>query len=205
MARQTAAAKAERTRRAFGRMRQLPSGRWQASYLHNGVVFKALATFPTKSSAGHWLQAEEDLIDLDRRRPGEWTPPAERAARRQAEKLTLRTYAKTWLDNKTKLARRTRDNYQGHLDNHVLPALGDLGVGPVELFGAQTDVSGERFRLGLPGRPFRWAGAAHVGDRKVLSDSESRVLGVFDAVDDAALGCADVAGTVAGYSSGLPQ
>ncbi len=82
---------------------------------------------------------------------------------------------------------------------------GDLGVGPVELFGAQTDVSGERFRLGLPGRPFRWAGAAHVGDRKVLSDSESRVLGVFDAVDDAALGCADVAGTVAGYPSGLPQ
>lgn len=131
MARQTAAAKAERTRRAFGRMRQLPSGRWQASYLHNGVVFKALATFPTKSSAGHWLQAEEDLIDLDRRRPGEWTPPAERAARRQAEKLTLRTYAKTWLDNKTKLARRTRDNYQGHLDNHVLPALGDLGLADI--------------------------------------------------------------------------
>src|SRR5690242_7881595 len=110
MAGQRAAAKAERTRRSFGRMRQLPSGRWQASYLHNGAVYKALATFPTKSSAGHWLQAEEDLIDLDRRRPGEWTPPAERAARRQAEKLTLRTYAKTWLDNKTKLARRTRDN-----------------------------------------------------------------------------------------------
>ena len=125
------AAKGERTRRSFGRLRQLPSGRWQASYLHNGVVFKALATFPTKSSAGHWLQAEADLIDLDRRRPGEWTPPAERAVRRQAEKLTLRTYAKTWLDNKTKLARRTRDNYRGHLDNHILPALGDLGLAEI--------------------------------------------------------------------------
>uniref|UniRef100_A0A5Q5CK06 Phage integrase family protein n=1 Tax=Mycobacterium sp. (strain JLS) TaxID=164757 RepID=A0A5Q5CK06_MYCSJ len=131
MAGQKAAAKAERTRRSFGRMRQLPSGRWQASYLHNGAVYKALATFPTKSSAGHWLQAEEDLIDLDRRRPGEWTPPAERAARRQAEKLTLRTYAKTWLDNKTKLARRTRDNYRGHLDNHILPVLGDLGLAEI--------------------------------------------------------------------------
>lgn len=131
MAGQRAAAKSERTRRLFGRMRQLPSGRWQASYLHNGAVYKALATFPTKSSAGHWLQAEEDLIDLDRRRPGEWTPPAERAARRQAEKLTLRTYANTWLDNKTKLARRTRDNYRGHLDNHILPVLGDLGLAEI--------------------------------------------------------------------------
>ncbi|POX87617.1 site-specific integrase [Mycobacterium kansasii] len=131
MAGQRAAAKAERTRRSFGRMRQLPSGRWQASYLHNGAVYKALATFPTKSSAGHWLQAEEDLIDLDRRRPGEWTPPAERAARRQAEKLTLRTYANTWLDNKIKLARRTRDNYRGHLDNHILPALGDFGLAEI--------------------------------------------------------------------------
>lgn len=83
MAGQRAAAKSERTRRSFGRMRQLPSGRWQASYLHNGAVYKALATFPTKSSAGHWLQAEEDLIDLDRRRPGSGhrppnAPPADR-------------------------------------------------------------------------------------------------------------------------------
>ncbi|MCV7377953.1 site-specific integrase [Mycobacterium alsense] len=131
MARRRPAAKAERTRRSFGRLRQLPSGRWQASYLHNGLIYKALATFPTKSSAGHWLQDEEDLIDRDRRRPGEWTPPAERAAKAKATKLTLRTYADMWLDNKTKLARRTRDNYRGHLDNHILPALGDLGLAEI--------------------------------------------------------------------------
>ncbi|MFA1701661.1 tyrosine recombinase XerC [Mycobacterium intracellulare] len=123
--------KAERTRRAFGRLRQLPSGRWQAAYLHNGAVYKALATFPTKSTAAHWIQSEADLIDLDRRRPGEWTPPAERAARRQAEKLTLRTYADTWLDNKTKLARRTRDNYRGHLDRTILPVLGEHGLAEI--------------------------------------------------------------------------
>lgn len=121
----------ERTRRQFGRLRQLPSGRYQAGYLHNGAVYKAPATFPTKSSAGHWLQAEEDLIDLDRRNPGTWTPPAERAAKRQAEKLTLRTYAKTWLDAKSKLARRTRANYRGHLDNNILPALGDHGLAEI--------------------------------------------------------------------------
>ena len=104
------------------------SGRWQTSYLHRGVVYNALATFPTKASAVAWLEDERELIELDRRNPGAWSAPAERAARRQAEKLTLSVYAKTWLDNKTNLARRTRGNYQGHLDKNILPALGDLGL-----------------------------------------------------------------------------
>ncbi|MCV7302629.1 tyrosine-type recombinase/integrase [Mycobacterium barrassiae] len=124
------AAKSERTRRQFGRLRQLPSGRWQASYLHNGTVYKALATFPTKSSAGHWLQAEDDLIDLDRRRPGEWTPPAERAARREAEKLTLRTYATTWLEHRN-ISRRTRENYRYHLESNIYPVLGDKALAEI--------------------------------------------------------------------------
>lgn len=118
----------ERTRRQFGRLRQRSSGRWQAGYLHRGAVYAALATFPTKASAVAWLEDERELIELDRRNPGTWTPPAERAARRQAEKLTLRAYAKTWLGNKTNLARRTRGNYQGHLDNSILPTLGDLAL-----------------------------------------------------------------------------
>lgn len=125
------AAKRERTRRQFGRLRQRASGRWQAAYLHNGAVYNALATFPTKSSAVAWLEDERELIELDRRRPGEWTPPAERAAKRQAAKLTLRAYAKTWLDNKTKLARRTRGNYRYHLDTNILPVLGDLGLAEI--------------------------------------------------------------------------
>lgn len=118
----------ERTRRQFGRLRQRYSGRWQASYLHRGIVYAALATFPTKASAVAWLEDERELIELDRRNPGTWAPPAERAAKRQAEKLTLRAYARTWLDSKTNLARRTRGNYQGHLDNNILPVLGDLGL-----------------------------------------------------------------------------
>jgi integrase len=43
----------------------------------------------------------------------------------------LRAYAKTWLDNKSKLARRTRDNYAGHLDRNILPVLGDLGLAEI--------------------------------------------------------------------------
>lgn len=121
----------ERTRRQFGRLRQRASGRWQASYLHRGVVFNAPATFPTKASAVAWLEDERELIELDRRNPGTWAPPAERAARRQAEKLTLRSYARSWLDGKTKLARRTRDLYQSQLDHLIVPELGDHALAEI--------------------------------------------------------------------------
>ena len=53
-----------------------------------------------------------------------------------AEKLTLRDYAQTWLDNKTTLARRTRDNYAYHLDRTILPVLGELAlaeIGPADV------------------------------------------------------------------------
>lgn len=94
-------------------------------------MFNALATFPTKASAVAWLEDERELIELDRRQPGTWTPPAERAAKRQAEKLTLRAYSTARLKNKTKLARRTRYLYQSQPNNLILPSLGDLGLAEV--------------------------------------------------------------------------
>ncbi|MDG4667822.1 site-specific integrase [Mycobacterium sp. 236(2023)] len=128
MAARKATKQAPPKRLSFGRARQERSGRWSAGYNHHGVLHRALATFPTKQAATSWLDAEEHLIELDRLTPGTWSPPAERAAKRQAEKLTLRAYSKTWLANKTKLARRTRDLYQSQLDNLILPVLGDLGL-----------------------------------------------------------------------------
>ncbi|MGV0645073.1 tyrosine-type recombinase/integrase [Mycolicibacterium sp. XJ2546] len=122
MARKRAAA--VRTRRAFGRLRQLPSGRWQASYPHRGDVYTAPATFPTKSSAEHWLKSEDDLIDLDRRTPGTWSPPAERATKAEAARLTFRKYAEGWLAQRN-IAPRTRENYRYHLKDNIYPGLGD--------------------------------------------------------------------------------
>jgi hypothetical protein len=82
---------------------------------------------------------------------------------------------------------------------------GDLGVCPIELLGAQPDVSGERFRLSLARSTFCRGSAVSVDDRQVFSDSESRILRVFDGVEDAPLGRADVTGAVAGYPGGLLQ
>lgn len=133
-----------RTRRAFGRLRELPSGRWQASYPHQGAVHKAPATFPTKDAAVAWLKSEEDMIDIDRRNPGTWTSPAERSAKVAAKQAatTVLQYAKAWAQNKP-IARRTRDNY-GWLISSRLDgtALADMPVTDVtvadirEWFGA---------------------------------------------------------------------
>lgn len=116
-----------RTRRAFGRLRKLPSGRWQASYWHQAEVHKAPATFPTEASAAAWLASEEHLIDLDRITPGTWSPPGVRATRTAAARVTLGAYAERWLAERN-VARRTRDSYRYLLDLHVLPALGEVAL-----------------------------------------------------------------------------
>ena len=123
-------ATATRSRRGFGRLRQRGSGRWQASYLHHGALHYAPATFPTKDSGASWLQNERDLIDLDRRKPGTWTPPAERVTKAAARKLTLRDYAKPWLQHRN-LSPRTRDNYEYHLERNILPTLGGSALAEI--------------------------------------------------------------------------
>ena len=123
-------ATATRSRRGFGRLRQRGSGRWQASYLHHGQLHYAPATFPTKDSGAAWLQNERDLIDLDRRKPGTWTPPAERVTKAAARKLTLRDYAKPWLEHRS-ISPRTSDNYEYHLERNILPTLGDSALAEI--------------------------------------------------------------------------
>lgn len=96
-------------------------------YPHRGAVHRAPATFPTKDSATSWLGAEEHLIELDRLTPGTWTPPADRATKAEAVKLTLRDYATRWLEHRT-VAPRTKENYTYHLNDNIYPVLGDLAL-----------------------------------------------------------------------------
>lgn len=103
----------------FGRTRQERSGRWSASYTHDGGVHRPEATLPTKAAAVAWLEGERKLIDNEN-----WLPPAGRAARAQAARLTLRTYAGKWLEHRN-VSRRTRENYRYHLESNIYPTLGD--------------------------------------------------------------------------------
>ena len=51
-------------KRRFGRVRRLPSGRWQARYKGpDGIDRPALSTFATKGEAERWLSlTEADII-----------------------------------------------------------------------------------------------------------------------------------------------
>ncbi|OCB38764.1 integrase [Mycobacterium malmoense] len=110
-------------RRGWGWLRRLPSGRWHASYIdpHNGVTrHNAPRTYTEKIDAEGWLSAERRLIEL-----GTWTPPAQRAAERKAQVLTLADYGDRWIKER-RLEKRTRDEYTSKFARLIKPALGPV-------------------------------------------------------------------------------
>ncbi len=123
-----------RPRRTTGGIRELPSGRFQARIVIDGVRYPARTaddkplTFSTRKLADAWIARERTALEA-----GAWTPPAERmAARKAAEvrELSFRTYAEKWLADRH-LAARTRDLYRSLLDKHLLPRWGDIALADV--------------------------------------------------------------------------
>lgn len=124
-------------RRGFGYVRQLPSGRWQASYQGpDQTRHVAPTTYMAAVDAEAWLAAERKLLETPA-----WTSPADRVAaakaadaaavaaaeaERERRALTLRAYAEgEWLPVR-KLAPLSRRDYEGLLKNHILPTLGGV-------------------------------------------------------------------------------
>ncbi|OZD66694.1 site-specific integrase [Rhodococcus sp. 05-340-1] len=116
------ARKPKRTRRAFGQLRQLPSGRWQAGYTGpDGLTtHRAPTTFDAKDYAEGWLATERKKIEL-----GTWTPPREAAKQKAVRAATFADYAASWLEHRS-IRPRTRENYRYLLDSLILPVLGGL-------------------------------------------------------------------------------
>jgi integrase len=107
------------SKRSFGQVRRLPSKRWQAFYTGpDAALHYAPNTFDAKIDAEAWLVDERRLISSRL-----WTPPRQRDAL-AATAVTLNTYVKPWLADRT-LKPRTRDHYQHLLDRLILPTLGD--------------------------------------------------------------------------------
>jgi hypothetical protein len=82
------------TRRHFGSIRKRSSGRWQATYWHDGRLHSA-GTFAAKADALAYLPT----IEADLRR-GAWIDP-------RAGQITLHTYADEWLERRPDLAVNT--------------------------------------------------------------------------------------------------
>jgi integrase len=110
--------------RRFGKLRKLPSGRWQASYLvPDGRRFAAPQTFDAKIDADSWL--------LDRRRElqlGTWTDPAASPDPAPIVRVvTVGEYAEAWVRDR-RLKPRTQEDYGRLLRRLILPVLGDLPI-----------------------------------------------------------------------------
>ena len=103
------------SRRSFGMVRRLPSGRWQANYHQPrlGKRVNAPMTFKAKSDATAWLASEETALRSGR-------PAVD--PRQARERFT--EYAERWLKERP-LRDRTREVYASILRVDVLPDFGN--------------------------------------------------------------------------------
>ena len=112
------AAKKARTRRTYGAVRKLPSGRYQASYIDpHGKRRNAPTTFTAKTDADAWLSIQRAALET-----GSW--------RGTDERLTVGEYAKTWFAA-LRVRPRTMYGYQKTFDRWIAPAFGTTPVSAV--------------------------------------------------------------------------
>jgi integrase len=104
-----------KSRRTFGRVRKLPSGRFQARYPGpDGVLRPADRTFATSTDADRWLMRKRIEIE-----EGRWLDPAE-------GQTTVRDWAARWLAAVSpQLKHKTQASYSSLINSLINPALGD--------------------------------------------------------------------------------
>lgn len=112
------------SRRKFGAVRRLPSGRWQARLPGpGGELLPGPKTFATKVEASRYLAA----IETDMAR-GQWVDP-------RGSSVLLADYSRAWLQERTvrgrPLAPRTTDTYRHSLNAWILPTLGDVPLNKI--------------------------------------------------------------------------
>jgi integrase len=115
------------SKRRFGALRKLPSGRWQARYrAPGGHTITAPGTFATKTDAARYL----DAVEIDQLR-GVWHDPT--AGRRE----TLAAWSRRWLQQHAAgLTPSTAESYRGLLERCVLDRVVEgrqIGLGELTL------------------------------------------------------------------------
>ena len=107
-------ADAARRRRTstFGKVRRLPSGRFQASYYHRGERHVAPNTFLSKADARAWLSVSQAQILA-----GEWREP-------KASRITVAELAEAWREANPRKRESSRARDASIIENHIFPTLG---------------------------------------------------------------------------------
>jgi len=106
-------------RRNFGSVRKRASGRWQATYWHQGILHTGPNTFTTKGDALAWLSGME--VDIRR---GAWVDP-------HAGRVLFSEFANGWLASRPDLRPRSTIVYRSLLDRHLIPVFGHLPIADI--------------------------------------------------------------------------
>ncbi|MUN37862.1 tyrosine-type recombinase/integrase [Actinomadura litoris] len=108
-------------KRRFGRVRKLPSGRFQARYPGpDGLDRPAPTTFATKRDAERWLVLKEAEIQA-----GDWLAP-------DAGQVSFKEYAETWIRERPGLRPKTVERYEGLVRLHLVPTFGNSAVADIK-------------------------------------------------------------------------
>ncbi|WP_219516815.1 tyrosine-type recombinase/integrase [Nonomuraea ceibae] len=110
------------SKRRFGRVRKLPSGRFQARYPGpDGVDRTAPHTFPTKKEAEIWLTKKEaELL------AGDWLNP-------DLGKVSFKEYGAAWIDERPGLRPKTVQLYEDLLRIHLVPTFGNCAMSEIKV------------------------------------------------------------------------
>ncbi len=126
------------SRRDFGSVRRLTSGRWQARYPGAaGRLLAAPQTFATKAEATGYLAA----LRTDQGR-GVWVDPA-------VGQVPFGEYAATWMRLR-EIRPRTRELYTSLLANHLRPTFGDIALAKITPLAVRA-WRAERLAAGIGG------------------------------------------------------
>ena len=107
------------SRRHFGSVRKLPSGRYQASYWHEGERHVAADTFLAKTDALAYLSSAETDV-----RRGAWIDP-------HRADVTVSAFAAQWMRANPAKRGSTLARDETILRRHVSPAIGERRIGAV--------------------------------------------------------------------------
>jgi integrase len=114
-------------RRAFGSVRKLPSGRWQARYQDRaGNVHTGPTMFPTKADANRYLAT----VEADMLRGG-WTNP-------RLGRTTFGEWASRWRATTGALRPTTQSLYAYLLNGLLLPTFRDVPLASIDVLAVQT-------------------------------------------------------------------
>ena len=119
------------SRRRFGAVRKLPSGRWQVRFRQpmTGRYQTAPGTFATKTEASRWLS----MLEADMLR-GVWVDPT-------MGEVRFKEVADRWLATKAHLRPSTRALYDWLLVKHILPTFADRPIGTITTLDLQMWIS----------------------------------------------------------------